>query len=107
MIFENLSAILVLSYFLIHNIFLVQIGIIFSLCLININFLNKLFRSINKNFIIKKSAIELKKDDNIKDSNSMIIDAKHEDTKNTFVETIEELGFIPSINKNDETLLNR
>ena len=102
-IIEYLSASLILSYFLIHNILLVLIGIIFSLYLININYLNSIFRTVNKNFVIKKSIIDLNKNNKIKKSNSRNIESSEEDTQLTLVETIEELGFIPSVNKNDDS----
>ena len=102
-IIEYLSASLILSYFLIHNILLVLIGIIFSLYLININYLNSIFRTVNKNFVIKKSIIDLNKNNKIKKSNSRNIESSQEDKQLTLVETIEELGFIPSVNKNDDS----
>ena len=51
---EYLSINLIISYFIVHNIFLVVIGIRFLLYLININMINNLKSSINKDFIIKK-----------------------------------------------------
>ena len=99
---EYLSAIFILSYFFIHNIFLVLIGIIFSLYLININLINKLIGSIDKNLLIEKYTIALNKSTKITESNPINIESKEEDTKLTLVETIEELGFIPSVDKNDE-----
>ena len=100
---EYLSAILILSYFFIHNIFLVLIGIIFSLYLININLINKLIGSIDKNLLIEKFTIALNKNAKITESSPINIESKEEDTKLTLAETIEELGFIPSIDKNDES----
>ena len=101
-VLEYLSFTLILSYFFVHHIFLVLIGIIFSLYLININYLNNLFRSIDKHFVIKKSTIDLNENNKIKISNSSNIESSEEDTQLTLVETIEELGFIPSVNKNDD-----
>ena len=100
---EYLSPILILSYFYIHNILLVLIGISFSLYLINIKFINKFFRSINKSIIFSKLAKELNKNDNETKSNSINLRTKKEDKKLTLVETIEELGFIPSINETDDS----
>ena len=88
---EYFSFTLVLSYFFIHNIYLVLIGIIFSLYLININFINK------------KVDIELNENDKRIKTNSINLKSTKEDTKLTLVETIEELGFIPSLEKNDES----
>ena len=56
---EYLSSTLVLSYFFVHNIFLVLIGITFSLYLININ----LFNRININLFQKKESIDLNEND--------------------------------------------
>ena len=102
-VIEYLSSTLVLSYFFIHNICLVLIGITFSLYLMNINFINRIIKSIYKIIVNKKESIEL----NAKETE---IETKHinkkstkEDTKLTLVETIEELGFIPSLDNNDET----
>jgi len=96
---EYLSSILVLSYFFIHNIFLVLIGITFSLYLININFI----KSIYKNLVNKKESIELNAKDTGIETNLTNKKLTKEDTKLTLVETIEELGFIPSLDNNDET----
>ena len=98
---EYLSAALSLSYFFVHNIFLVLIGITFSLYLINSNYIHSLIRSINNRLLIKKFTLEVNKNDKTTESNSIIIESNLEDTKLTLVETIEELGFIPSIDKDD------
>tara|TARA_B100001250_G_scaffold410979_1_gene438553 strand:- start:435 stop:776 length:342 start_codon:yes stop_codon:yes gene_type:complete len=102
-VIEYLSTTLILSYFFVHNIFLVLIGITFSLYLININFINSIIRTINKHLDIKQESIELIKNDKVIKSNSINIKSPKEDAKLTLVETIEELGFIPSIDKNDES----
>ena len=98
-VIEYLAPILILSYFFTHNIIQVLIGITFSLYLININSINNLKKSINKNLFNKKENKEPNKKD--KDINSDIINIEiiEEDTKLTLVEEIEEFGFIPSINK--------
>ncbi len=101
-IIEYLSATLVFSYFFVHNIFLVLIGITFSLYLINIKYLNNFIRSTNKNLDIKKSITGLNNNDKLKKPISINIASHKEDIKLSLVETIEELGFIPSIDKNDE-----
>ena len=102
-VIEYLSPTLVFSYFFVHNIFLVLIGIIFSLYLININIINNLKKSINKNLFIKNESKELNKDN--KEINSKTIDIKStkEDKKLTLVEEIEEFGFIPSIDKKNNS----
>ena len=102
-VIEYFSATLILSYFFVHNIFLVLIGIIFSLYLININMINNLKKSINKYLVIKNESKDLNK--NNKEINSKTIDIKStkEDKKLTLVEEIEEFGFIPSINKTNNS----
>ena len=102
-VIEYLSATLILSYFFVHNIFLVLIGITFSLYLINIKFINSFIRSINKNLFIKKSNIESNNIDKVTKSNSINIVSNKENKKLTLVETIEELGFIPSIDNDQES----
>ena len=96
---EYLSPTLVFSYFFVHNIFLVLIGIIFSLYLININMINNLKISIHKYLVLKNQSKDLNK--NNKEINSETIDIKStkENKKLTLVEEIEEFGFIPSIDK--------
>ena len=100
---EYLSPTLILSYFFVHNIFLVLIGIIFSLYLININMINNLRKSINKNFIIKNEFKTLNENDEEIISNIIITNSTKEEKKLTLVEEIEEFGFIPSIDKNNNT----
>ena len=100
---EYLSSILVLSYFFIHNISLVLIGITFSLYLININFINRIIKSINEKLLNKKESIDLNVNDKEIKTNPINKKSTKEDTKITLVETIEELGFIPSLDNSDET----
>ena len=100
---EYLSSTLVLSYFFIHNIFLVLIGIIFSLYLININFINRIIKSIYKKLVNKKESIDINAIDTEVETNPINKQSTKEDTKLTLVETIEELGFIPSLDNSDET----
>ena len=105
-VIEYLSRTLILSYFLIHNIFLVLIGITFSVYLININVINNLKISLFKNLDIKKESKELKKNEKVIESNTINTESTKEDAKNrklTLVDEIEELGFIPSIDKNDNS----
>ena len=102
-VIEYLSSSLVLSYFFIHNIFLVLIGITFSLYLINIDFINKIIKSINKNLINDKESKELNVNDMEIKTFAINKESTKEDTKLTLVETIEELGFIPSLDKNDDS----
>ena len=102
-VIEYLSPTLVLSYFLIHNISLVLIGITFSLYLININFINRVVKSIYKNLVNKKESLELNANETEIKTNPINKESTKEDTKLTLVETIEELGFIPSLDNSDET----
>ena len=94
---EYLSLTLILSYFIVHNILLVQLGIFLSLYLININFINNLMRSIYENSIIKKDSRALNNNDNTGKSNSININLSKIDSSLTLVEKVEKLGFIPSI----------
>tara|TARA_B100000965_G_scaffold24794_1_gene18609 strand:- start:274 stop:630 length:357 start_codon:yes stop_codon:yes gene_type:complete len=98
---EYLCPTLILSYFLIHNIFLVLIGIGLSLYFININFINNLLRSINKILVVEKETKLSNNNDKAKQSDHSNIGSDKKDSKLTLVETIEELGFIPSLEKND------
>ena len=100
---EYLSPTMILSYFFLHKIFLVLIGITLSLYLINIKFFNSIMRSINKSLVIKKSS---------KECNKLIISTKLDsinrksiklDSKRKLVEKIEELGYIPSMDKDDKS----
>ena len=94
---EHSSLAFILSYFIIHNIFLVLIGIILSIYSINMNNIKKTFRSIKQIF-----AKSLNKDDksikhHTKEQTFYIKESKH-----TLVEAVEELGFIPSMDNNDK-----
>lgn len=102
-VIEYLSPTLVFSYFFIHNIFLVLIGILLSSYLININMFNNLKKSMNKNLVLKNQSKDLYK--NNKEINSKPIDIKStkKDKMLTLVEEIEEFGFIPSIEKRNNT----
>ena len=100
---EYLSPTLVFSYFFIHNIFLVLIGITFSLYLININMINNLKKSIYKNLAVKSESKDLNKNQKQINYNIINIKSTKEDNRFTLAEEIEELGFIPSINKKNNT----
>ena len=98
-VIEYLSPIFVFSYFFVHNIFLVLIGIIFSIYLININKINNIIKSINKIFVIKNESKGSNKNDKEINSNTINKKSTKEETKLTLVEEIEEFGFIPSLEK--------
>ena len=102
-VIEYLSPIMVFSYFFIHNIFLVLIGITFSLYLININMINNLKKSIYKNVTVKNESKDLNKNENKINSNTINLKSTKEDKKLTLVEEIEEFGFIPSIDKKNNS----
>ncbi len=102
-VIKYLSPTFVFSYFFIHNIFLVLIGITFSLYLINIDMINNLIKTINKNLVIKNELKDLNKNDKELNSNTTTTKSTKEYKKLTLVEEIEEFGFIPSIDKKDNT----
>ena len=102
-VIEYLSPTLVFSYFFVHNIFLVLIGITFSLYLININIINNLKENINKNLVIKNETKHLNKNYKEKNFNTINIKSTEEGKNLTLVEEIEEFGFIPSIDKKNNS----
>ena len=102
-VIEYLSPTLVFSYFFIHNIFLVLIGILFSSYLININMFNNLKKSMNKNLVLKNQSKDLNTNNNETNSKPIDIKSTKTDKKLTLVEEIEEFGFIPSIDKKNNT----
>ena len=102
-VIEYLSATLILSYFFFHNIFLVLIGIVFTLYIINMNFINSIIRTFTKIFVVKKSYKELNKNDTVIKCDPRSIKTNKEYSKLTLAEVIEEKGFIPSIDNNNDT----
>jgi len=96
---EYTSLISILSYFVIHNIFLVLIGITISLYFINIDFITRLVKSTNK--IISNEKVSRESNDNDQEVKTASKQKKliNKDYKLTLVETIEEIGYIPSLNK--------
>ncbi len=103
LVIEYLSPTLVFSYFFIHNIFLVLVGITFSLYMININMINNLKRSINKNLVVENESKDLNKNDKEINSYTINIKSSKGDKRLTLVEEIEEFGFIPSIDKENNS----
>ena len=99
---EYLSPTLILSYLFVHNIFYVLIGIIFSFYLININFINQIARSINKKIFIQKPDSVLTNNEKEKKPDLINIKPNEENTTVSLVDMIEELGFIPSPDKNKD-----
>ena len=102
-VIEYLSPTLVISYFFIHNISLVLVGIICSLYLININMINNLKKSIYKNLTAQNESKDLNINDKEITSNTINIRSTKEDKKLTLVEEIEEFGFIPSIERKNKS----
>ena len=90
---------LILSYFFIHNILLVLIGIFISLYLINISLIDGFRRSINEFLAHKKGSTKLEISDNANKADSTKYELKNKNPELTLVETIEYLGYIPSSNK--------
>ena len=101
-ILEYLSTTLILSYFFIHNILLVLTGIILSIYLINISSINRFIKSINKSTVIRTATKDLYKNNNEAKSKSNLRKSREEDSELTLVESIEELGYIPSVKKNNQ-----
>ena len=94
---DYLSLFLVLSFFILHNIYIVIVGIFIALYLINKNY--------NKEKILTKNSIVLINEEyNLKDidnKDSNIQESIKEDSILTLVEKIEKYGYIPSIIKED------
>ena len=93
---EYLSLLLVISFVVFHNIFIVLIGIVLSLYILNKNLiLNSLNSTIIKTILrrlnTKISPIAKPK---------LLIDTKKDDSQISLVEAIEESGYIPSIETN-------
>ena len=90
---DYFTLILVLSFFFLHNIYLVIIGIMLSLFTINKEKINK---------YIKSNKIKKKKNNNEKIETKNTKDLIKENSLLTLVEEIEELGFIPSKDNEDD-----
>ena len=65
--------------------------------------INSLKESITKNFDIKNEAKDSNKNHKENNSNTINTKSTKEETKLTLVEEIEEFGFIPSIDKENNT----
>ena len=75
----------------------------FSFYLININMINNLKKSIYKNLAVKNEIEDFDKNEKKINSNTINIKSTKEDKKLTLVEEIEEFGFIPSIDKKNNS----
>jgi len=99
---EYLSATLILSYFFLHNIFLVLIGTSFSLYLVNIDVINSLVNGIKKHLQLQKIDKKSNKNSISIYSNNIKLKSSKEVNELELVEAIEELGFIPSIDRESD-----
>ena len=95
---EYLSLALVLSFFLLHNIHIVFLGMITALFTINKKYLYRIIKFNQIEKFNKKVEVEtlISKESKSKDS-------YREDSIITLAETIEELGFIPSPEKSNDS----
>ncbi len=100
---ECLSLTLILSYFFVHKIILVFTGITLSIYMINIDHINGIIRSINKNVIKNNITIRSTKTNKAPEIDSNKRGLAKEDSKLTLVETIEELGYIPSKDRKEDS----
>ena len=82
----------------VHNIYIVVIGVILSLLELNKDFIYNLIKSKR----LKKINKDKGNIDNFIKTKSKEIEAYNENSGLSLVETIEELGFIPSIDNNNE-----
>ena len=92
---EYLSLILVLSFFIIHNIYLEFIGIGLAILSINKSVIITIFNPI---ILIKDKKIN----SNQQKETSKNLNTIKEKSILSLVETIEESGFIPSIDKDED-----
>ena len=92
---EYLSLILVLSFFIIHNIYIEFIGIGLAILSINKSVIISIFNPI---ILIKDKKIK----SNQQKETSKNLNTIKEKSILSLVETIEESGFIPSIDKDED-----
>ena len=101
-ILEYLSLTLILSYLIIHEITLVVIGIVLSLYIINKKFINNCLNKINQILPAKKDANQFNRNEKNIENINIKLKLSEKEKKLSLVETIEELGFIPSLDKNHD-----
>ena len=92
------SLILIISYFVLHNIYLVFFGMTIALIDLNKQSINKFFTHISNKIVIKPTKVQ----DSILNENLISKDSTNEDLSISLVEKIEESGYIPSLGKDDE-----
>ena len=95
----NLSLLLVLSYLILHNIYIVFAGILIAISIIQIDFIH----SFITYFIKKKSNEDNERTVNLIETCNEKAVSDNEVNVISLVETIEESGFIPSIKKDDDS----
>ncbi len=98
-VLEYCSFSLVLSYNFIHNIYIVFIGIFIAIDLMNKNIITKIFDELFKDY---KNRTRIKLNEQIRNENDQITPTS-DINRLSLVDTIEELGFIPSIGKNNDS----
>ncbi|MBW3042396.1 hypothetical protein [Prochlorococcus marinus] len=100
-LFEYMSLALVLSFFVNHNIYLVLIGIIFSLYSLNKKHINK-YINININKYHESKIIDSEVD-GLSQSNYDNKKIIKQNSDISLVEKIEELGYIPKSDSINDT----
>ena len=94
------SLVLVVSFLYLHIIYLVQFGIIIAISMISNNFI-KFYRFKNIQLYGKEISVDMEVQKEFDK-----IDLNSENSRNTLVEIIDELVYIPSINNNNEIVLH-
>ncbi len=95
---KYLSLILVLSFIVLHKIYLVLAGIIIALINLNKNYIINVIQFKSK--ISEKEEMRISKSIDIEAETMKI---KYKNNKHKLVEQIEELGYIPTIEKGNDT----
>ena len=98
---EYLSLILVLSFFLLHNIFLVLIGLCIAIYEINKDKINLFIKYDKSRASIKESRKSVK----ILIPEDKDMRSSKESSKNSLAEVVEELGYIPVKQENNDNLV--
>ncbi len=95
---ESLSLLLVSSFFIFHNIYLVLTGVLIAYLLISKHNIESLMR-INKKEIVgnKDETVDHRKGE------YRMIELENRASSLSLVETIEEYGFIPTANEKDKS----
>ena len=99
---EFICPVLVLSYFIIHSIFIVFIGILLSTYLINIPKIKKYSTFIHINRYNRYLSKNLRCNDVSVDSEPIIMNFSQHESNLKLVEIVEESGFIPSVDNNED-----